>query len=324
MMARLGSQLLRLLGLLILLLAMAAAAFRAPDRSLESLIARWAPPPSDFIEIPVDGSRQLVHLRDEGPRGDPHPIVLLHGTSASLHTWEGWARVLQREHRVITMDLPGFGLTGANASGDYSPEQYQRFLGALLDHLKLDSVILGGNSLGGEVAWGYALQAPQRVRALILVDASGLALTPQSVPLAFQIARLPVLNLLVRELLPRQLVERSLRNVYGDPDKVTAPLVDRYFELALREGNRAALVQRARLQMKPGAHADQLGRITQPTLILWGGRDRLTPLENAQAFQHAIPGSQLVVLDELGHVPQEEDPARSVAAVQGFLRAQAH
>jgi len=319
MMGRLGNVLLRLLGLLILVGAIGAAAFRAPDRSLESLVARWAPAPSDFIELKVDGATQLVHLRDEGPRADLHPIVLLHGTSASLHTWEGWVRALKSERRVITVDLPGFGLTGPNASGDYSDAQYLRFVGALLDHLQLDSVVLGGNSLGGEIAWEFALQAPLRVSALILVDAGGLAFTPQSVPLGFTLARLPVLRELMRELLPRQLIERSVRSVYGDPDKVSAPLVDRYFELTLREGNRAALLQRAK-QMEPGQYADRLSTLKQPTLILWGGRDRLIPPDSAQIFRREIAGSRLVTFDELGHVPQEEDPARTVAAVQDFLK----
>ena len=319
MMGRLGNVLLRLLGLLILVGAIGAAAFRAPDRSLESLVARWAPAPSDFVELKVDGATQLVHLRDEGPRADLHPIVLLHGTSASLHTWEGWVRALKSERRVITVDLPGFGLTGPNASGDYSDAQYLRFVGALLDHLQLDSVVLGGNSLGGEIAWEFALQAPLRVSALILVDAGGLAFTPQSVPLGFTLARLPVLRELMRELLPRQLIERSVRSVYGDPDKVSAPLVDRYFELTLREGNRAALLQRAK-QMEPGQYADRLSTLKQPTLILWGGRDRLIPPDSAQIFRREIAGSRLVTFDELGHVPQEEDPARTVTAVQDFLK----
>ena len=103
-----SSWLLRLVGLLLMATALAVALSRAPDRPVESLVARWAPAPSDFIEV----QGQLVHLRDEGPRGDPVPIVLLHGTGASLHTWEGWAAALRPSRRVIRFDLPAFGLTG--------------------------------------------------------------------------------------------------------------------------------------------------------------------------------------------------------------------
>jgi hypothetical protein len=106
----------RLLGLLLMATALAVALFRAPDRPVQTLVARWAPPPSDFVDV----KGQIVHLRDQGPRNDPLPIVLIHGTSASLHTWEGWVRALRTQRRVITFDLPGFGLTGPFA-GQYHP-----------------------------------------------------------------------------------------------------------------------------------------------------------------------------------------------------------
>ena len=93
-----------------------------PDRQLGQLAARWAPPPSKFVEL----AGMQVHLRDEGPRDDPEPLVLLHGLSASLHTWEGWAAGLRGQRRVISMDLPGFGLTGPSPQGDYRIEAYSR------------------------------------------------------------------------------------------------------------------------------------------------------------------------------------------------------
>ena len=112
-----GEWLRRAAGILLVLASVGFALSRAPDRPVETLIARWAPNPSDFIEM--DGL--IVHFRDEGPRDDPTPLVLVHGTGASLHTWEGWARALRRQHRVISFDLPGFGLTGPLPEG--SPER---------------------------------------------------------------------------------------------------------------------------------------------------------------------------------------------------------
>ncbi|MDI4631861.1 alpha/beta hydrolase [Pelomonas sp. V22] len=310
--------LLRALGLLLMGLSISAAAFYAPERSLQSLIANWAPAPSDFIELPNPSSSQLIHLRDQGPREDPLPIVLIHGTSASLHTWEGWVSGLAKTRRVITFDLPGFGLTGPSADGDYSDEAYVRTTLALLDHLKLKQVVLGGNSLGGQVAWETALLHPQRVAGLVLVDAGGLAVTSESVPIGFRIARLPGLRVVARNLLPRSLIESSVRNVYGDPAKVTPALVDRYFELTLREGNREALARRMD-QRRPGFYADRLHELKQPTLILWGGRDHLIPPGNADVFARHIAGSRLVMFDALGHVPQEEDPAATLKPVREFL-----
>jgi pimeloyl-ACP methyl ester carboxylesterase len=314
--------LLRAFGVLLLLTTLAIALSRAPDRSAESLVARWAPPPSDFIEV----QGQVVHLRDEGPRSDPLPIVLIHGTGASLHTWEGWATALKGQRRVIRFDLPGFGLTGPwsdSFTGTYPHERYQgdayaRFTLALLDTLQVQRAVLAGNSLGGEVAWRTAFLAPQRVASLVLVDASGPAFTPLLVPVGFRIARLPVLNRVMEVLLPRPLVARSVAEVYGNPARVSDELVDRYFELTLREGNRRALSTRLQ-HLQAGEDAERIATLKLPTLILWGGRDRLIPPSVAQQFQQQISGSQLVVFDALGHVPQEEDPAATVAAVKQFL-----
>ena len=312
--------LLRIFGALLLVTALALALSRAPDRPVETLVARWALPPSDFIEV----RGQVVHLRDEGPRDDPLPLVLIHGTSASLHTWEGWVAALKGQRRVISFDLPGFGLTGPFA-GEYSPDDYHgdtyaRFVLDVLDTLQVQRAVVGGNSLGGEVAWRMAVMTPERVAALVLVDAAGPAFTPESVPLGFAVARLPVVNRIAEWVLPRSVVAQSLTSVYGDPARVTPELVDRYFELTLREGNRRALSQRMRTHVL-GEGAEHIARVTQPTLILWGGRDRLIPPSVAQVFKQGIAGSRLIVFDDLGHVPHEEDPARTVAPVKGFLLA---
>ena len=301
-------------GALALLIAAVVAATWAPDRPVEELKARWAPPPSVFLDI----AGMKVHVRDEGPRDDPSPIVLIHGTSASLHTWEGWAQDLKARRRVIRFDLPGFGLTGPAPDGRYTIESYVQFTTAVLDKLGVRRCVIGGNSLGGNVAWASALALPGRVEKLILVDAGGYPFTSTSVPIGFRVARLPVVNRLLGSLLSRRLIEASVKNVYGDPGKVTPELVDRYYELTLREGNRRALVQRFE-QSDFGAQAHRIRDLKLPTLILWGGRDRLVPPANAERFQRDIAGSERVMFDDLGHVPHEEDPARTVAVVKRFL-----
>jgi len=305
---------LKLLGALLFLTAVAMWLSRAPDWPVEALVARWAPPPSDFIDV----KGQLVHLRDVGPRDDPEPLALIHGTSASLHTWEGWAKALSAQHRVISFDLPGFGLTGPNASGDYRGDTYARFVLDLMDQLKVQRFAVAGNSLGGEVAWRTALLAPQRVTKLILVDAAGPDFSSDSVPIGFLVARVPVLNRIFDWVLPRPMVVASVRSVYGDPSRVSEELVDRYYQLTLREGNRRALVQRFQ-QNRRGQDAERIRELKLPTLILWGGRDRLVPPSVAEQFKRYIAGSELVVFDELGHVPHEEDPLRTLVPAQAFL-----
>jgi len=302
------------LSALVLALGVFVAMNWAPDRPLSELQTRWAQPPSTFMGV----RGMQVHLRDEGPRTDPVPIVLLHGTSSSLHTWDGWAEELKSSRRVIRFDLPGFGLTGPSADGDYRIESYVRFVAAMLDQLGVSRCVIAGNSFGGQVAWETALAHPERIEKLILVDAAGYPFQSSSIPIGFRIARIPVLNRLMEFTLPRRLIESSVRNVYGNPGKVTPELVDRYFELTLREGNRRALVQRFG-QAPPGLHADRIAALKLPTLILWGGRDRLIPPADAESFHRDIAGSRLSVFDQLGHMPQEEDPAATVAVAKQFL-----
>jgi pimeloyl-ACP methyl ester carboxylesterase len=303
-----------LLALLLALVAMVAWSW-APDRGVDTLKARWATAPSHFVAL----QGMQVHLRDEGPRDDPEPIVLIHGTSASLHTWDGWTAALQGERRVIRMDLPGFGLTGPAPDGDYRMTRYADFIAALLDQLGVRRAVLAGNSLGGGVAWRTAVQHPERVSRLVLVDASGYPLQSTSVPLGFRLAQIEWLKPVMSRLLPRGMIESSVRNVYADPDKVTPELVDRYYELTLREGNRESLTQRMKLRETDAQAAELIKTIGQPTLILWGAQDRLIPEPSGQRFHQDIAGSQYVVFDSLGHVPQEEDPQRSVAEVLKFL-----
>ncbi|MDH1265578.1 alpha/beta fold hydrolase [Pseudomonas sp. GD03944] len=286
----------------------------APDLPVEELAERWAPAPSQFVT--VDGMQ--VHLRDEGRRDDPVPLLLLHGTSASLHTWEGWVAALKAERRVISLDLPGFGLTGPFPDGDYRLAHYSRFLAQVLDQVQVPRVVVAGNSFGGQLAWRFALDQPQRVERLVLVDAAGYPRNATSVPIGFRLAQVPGLAPLMANLLPRSMIDSSVRNVYGDPDKVDEALVDRYYDLTRRAGNRQALRQRF-VQAPSGEDHARIAELKVPTLILWGGQDRLIPPDNAERFQRDIAGSRLVLFDDLGHVPQEEDPLRTVAALRQFL-----
>jgi pimeloyl-ACP methyl ester carboxylesterase len=300
--------------ILVVLLAALVASVWAPDRSVAALSARWAPPPSTFI--PVLDLR--VHLRDEGPRDDSLPILLLHGTSSSLHTWDGWTRDLVRDHRVVRVDLPAFGLTGPFPDGDYTTAHYQRFLVALLDSLHVPRAIVAGNSFGGQLAWQLALVAPTRVAAIALVDAAGYPIQSLSVPIGFRLARNPAMSGLMTHILPRSVVSSSVRNTYGDPALVTDSTIDRYYELTLREGNRAALPLRFRSVEDTTLRARMSG-ITVPTLIIWGLRDRLIPPDHAERFHRDIKQSAVVTYDNLGHIPMEEDPARTVAAFRAFV-----
>lgn len=300
--------------LLLIAVAILIALYRVPDRPVDELKPRWAQQPSQFISI----SGMQVHIRDEGPREDSTPIVLLHGTSASLHTWDGWVDALKSDRRVVRFDLPGFGLTGPNPDGNYTIENYAAIVVAVLDRLKIDRCILSGNSFGGYVSWATAVLHPDRIDKLVLVDSSGYPYEAKSVPIGFKLALIPGLNRLIGDLLPRGVIESSLKNVYGNPSLITTELIDRYFDITIRAGNRKALIQRFR-QAQPGSLAKRVPEIKQPTLIIWGGRDRLIPPHIGKRFHSEIETSKFVLFEELGHVPHEEDPTKTVNALKAFL-----
>ena len=285
-----------------------------PDRSTQSLEARWASAPSEFAN--VDGIS--VHMRDEGPRSDPHPIVLIHGTASSLHTWDEWVDSLKRRHRVVRLDLPGAGLTAQFRDDDYRIDRFVRFMGAFLAQRGIEHGVLVGNSLGGRIAWETAVARPDLVERLVLIDARGYPSEAGSSTAIERLAEVPLVGpFLIEHVTPRGLIAKSVMSVVGDPSKVTADQVDRYYELLLREGNRRALI--LQIQQESYADSDRIKSIAIPTLIIWGALDQRVPVADAERFNIDIADSQLVVYPSLGHTPQEEDPAQTVEAFEAFL-----
>ena len=304
--------------LVIVLLAIAALALAwTPDRPVAALKARWAAPPSQFVAI--DG--MLVHLRDEGPRDDATPIVMLHGTGSSLYTWQGWAERLKATHRVIRFDRPGFGLTGPNPDNDYSMRYYAMFLKRLLDRLGVRRAIVVGNSSGGRMAWEFAVAFPGCTSKLVLLAPAGYPRST-SLPLGLRLAMSPIMSPLLQHILPRSQVRRGLEGTYGDPTKVSDEQVDRNYEITLRAGNRKALGETLR-QAQSVDNSASIKRVTAPTLILWGTEDKVIPaIPDAAEFHCDIAGSTLVLLPGLGHVSQEEDPMTTAAVFEQWLSSQ--
>ena len=288
--------------------------FGFQDLPLETLKETYANTESQFMAL--EGME--VHYRDEGPKTDSIPIVLIHGTGASLHTFDDWTYSLSKYRRVLRMDLPAYGLTGPFMDRNYSTQHYVAFISAFLQKLGVKHCVLAGNSLGGKIAWNFTSDYPDRVDRLVLIDASGYPTGSSSVPIAFQLAQLPVVKQLFTFITPRFVAASSVKNVYADPQKVALEVIDRYFELTLRSGNRQAFVDKLNTPASPFSRKKVM-EIQQPTLILWGAEDRLIPLEVAQQFHKDLPNSTLVVLDDLGHVPMEEDPERSIEPVLQFL-----
>jgi pimeloyl-ACP methyl ester carboxylesterase len=304
-MRTLARWLFRVLAVLALLLSLGIRR----DRPAAELETRYALPPSQFLS--VDGMR--VHYRD---RGTGPAIVLLHGSNSSLFTWEGWAAALIPEHRVISLDLPGHGLTGPHPEARYAAAEMAEFVDHFVSALKVERFSLAGNSMGGGVAWHYALAHGDKLDKLILVDPY---VYPQAAPAMLKLFAMPVTGQIARWVTPRFAVAKSVHEVYGDPSRASESGIDRYYDLLLRDGNREATRLRLGGHREDGLTA-RLKDIHAPTLILWGTRDRWIPPANAARLARDITGAQVVMLDGLGHVPMEEDPQRSVAPVITFLR----
>jgi pimeloyl-ACP methyl ester carboxylesterase len=298
-------------GLLLAALVGAALWFYAPDKPRAALEAKYAPsPPSRFLE--VAGVR--LHVRDTGPRNAP-AVLLLHGFGASLHTWEDWARQLEDGFRVVRLDLPGFGLTGPDPTGDYTDDRTVRVLAALMDALGLPRAGVVGSSMGGRMAWFFAAAEPGRVDKLVLMAPDGFAGPGREYG---KVPTVPFLAKLLPYVLPERLLRRMLARAYGDPAVLTEEVFARYRDMLLAPGVRRAILARVGQSMLPEPEP-LLRRIRAPTLLVWGEKDALVPFRNAADYTKALPDSAVVSFPDLGHVPQEEAPARSLEPVRAFL-----
>ena len=286
-----------------------------PDLDPAKLGQRYLRAPADLVDL-VDPGGVRLHLRDEGPKDAP-AVILLHGLGSSLHTWESWSSVLAVEFRVISVDLPGAGLSPPDPTGDYTDERILQLLGLLMDRLGLVRASFIGNSMGGRIAWTMAALHPARVDRLVLVSPDGFA-SP-----GFEYGKTPTVPAmldLMRFTLPRAMLRSNLAPAYSNPAVLTAEMLDRYHDLLRAPGARAAMLARMRQTVLVDP-IPLLRTIEAPTLLLWGEADAMIPIANAEDYRKAIPRVTLERLPGIGHLPQEEDPQRSVLPVRAFLAA---
>ncbi|MEL6591980.1 MAG: alpha/beta hydrolase [Bacteroidota bacterium] len=264
---------------------------------------------SRFLEI----DHALVHYRDEG---QGPPILLLHGTFASLHTFDGWVTQLKTDYRLIRLDLPGFGLSEVTEDHVYSMSRYLHIIETLLNELGMDRVSIAGNSLGGWLAWEFALDYPERVERLVLIDAAGVEIH-RHIPLPVRLARLPFAKKFAPLFINRPTIKHFIREVYADPSRITPEVIDRYYELFAREGNPEAFLTIVNSKFED--RADQLPKIDVPTLIIWGEQDNWLPLSNAYHFLNVMPNAKLIIYEDLGHIPMEEAPEETAQDLDEFM-----
>ncbi|WP_347270068.1 alpha/beta fold hydrolase [Rhizorhabdus histidinilytica] len=291
-----------------LLLAATMPAFPAMASAEAPAAASRSPAAADRF-VTVEGIR--FRVREEGPRRAP-PIVLIHGFTFSLESWDGWAADLARDHRVIRFDLAGHGLSGPDPRGHYGTAARVRQLGKLLDRLGVTRATIAGNSFGGLVAWNFAVAHPRRVDRLILVDSAAYSIngvTEKPVPVP------DVMRGYLLDPKPAA-VAFSAGTIFAHPERLTPDRLALMRTMIARNG--PALVAHLEQFTLPDAQGP-LGRIAAPTLILWGRADKVIPVAQAGQLAAAIKGSKLIIYDDVGHAPQEEATAASIADVRAFL-----
>ena len=303
---------LRVLLTLSFILILFGLALYSPDIPVSDLKKSYTNQYSKFI--PIDGMN--VHYRDEG-KGQV--IVLLHGTGASLHTWDKWANELKNKYRVIRLDLPAYGLTGPHPENKYSISHYSKFLHSFVNKLELSDFILAGNSLGASISWHYASVYQDKVKLLSLLSPGGFITNDQESPLVIRLARAPVLRKILRYVTPRFFIKNTLKEVYHDKSKLTDKKIDTYRDLILREDNREAFIYRSK--NKSVDYTDRLNEIKIPTQILWGDNDAWIPVENAKLFAEKIPNVKVDIMKDTGHIPMEERPEESLKLFVDFIKS---
>jgi pimeloyl-ACP methyl ester carboxylesterase len=307
-----------ILAILIVLILGAWLKLRGPDIPFQTLEAKYADADSHFVDLP---GGYHVHYRDDGDPNLPL-LVLLHGFGDSFTTWEGWVRELKTQFHIISVDFPGHGLTRAPQGSRLSAEGLADFVDAFAAALALPKFAVAGNSMGGGAAWQLAVRHPQRIDALILVDAAGFPndKPPGKVPLAFKILRYPIGRTVLSKIDNRPLIEEGLKTDVYDKSLITPSIVDRWADFQRAPGHRTILMS---IDMGAPARptAELVSTIEAPTLILWGESDPLIEPAAAKKFAAAIAGAKLITYPKVGHLPQIEIPQRSAADVAAFLKA---
>ena len=321
-MKTLGRVLIGIVVILAVLLTGGWLALRRPDIPWPTLQAKYANGASRYMDLP---GGLKVHYRDQGRRDGP-TIIMVHGFAASLHTWEPWVQRLGAHYRIITLDLPGFGLTSAPEGYSLTRSGFVDVVDGVTTKLGVTKFVLAGNSMGGGVAWNYALRHPDRLDGLVLVDAAG---WPQQRadgkdgPFIFKVLRNPVGRFLIGDLDTTVMTRAGLKNAFAPtPEMVDDAMVARYVEMSRGPGHRDIILNlMGGFDPADAATKEKLSAIAVPTLVMHGDTDRLIPVSHAALFGDAIPGSTVIVYPKVGHVPMEQIADRSAADLDAWLKA---
>jgi pimeloyl-ACP methyl ester carboxylesterase len=303
------SELRATLGLAAIALALGSWGLSAGD-AFDGPYARLGP-----AEAPVK-----LFYKEEGKGA---PLLLIHGFGASTYTWRFVAPELARTHRVIAVDLKGFGQSDKPFDERYSVFDQAELLAQLIVEKDLRDLTLVGHSFGGGIALLLALEANQRLEGritrLVLLDSIAY---PQNIPVFFRMLDMPLVSQLGVRMVPPSVQTRvALKIAYLDDSKIDPDEVEIYAAPLKTAAGKHAIIHSAR-QIMPKDLAEisqRYGTIEMPTLILWCDHDRIVPLEVGLKLRRSLRNSTLRLIEDCGHMPQEEQPASTLALIKGFI-----
>ena len=320
-----------LLCLIFAVVLLCLALFFTKDASRGELV-EYTNQYSQFADLPMGAN---VHYRDEGDKNAP-VIVLLHGGFGSLHNWEEWVPYLTKKYRVITMDLPGHGLTGRIKSDIYDRNTMMQLVRETLQMLDIERFTIGGNSMGGGIALAYTLKYPEQVNAVVLVSSEGVVnedgykealkmFTDEGTQVGKKNTdlKLSLTEKLMTKFASPFVVKKVLKQIVGDPKIVTDAFAKRYANILVHEGNRQSIAlmfkQYVNSMAGPRDLEPRLNEIRVPTLILGGDKDPLVTPDLSRKFDQLIPNTKFIEYKNVGHMAMIEVPKQSANDVLIFL-----
>jgi len=288
------------------------------------VLAKHAKGASEFIELD-DGS--LVHVRDEGIL-EKDVIVLIHGFNGSLFNFEPMVSYLKDNFRILSLDLPAHGLTGAIKSNFYSYEGFEKLITDILKVKSIEKFYLVGHSMGGVISWKYALNNLERISGLIIIGSPFIGSeneykkfqSENAPPIAFKLLETKIMRFMLKYFTPRFLVKEGVSKTVYNKDLVTEKLVDQFHDIILLEGSREAMGM-VILSIEDDFIADPklLQNLKIPTLILHGEKDKLVDISFTNHFLEQIPNVKLISYPKVGHMPPMEIPEKLAYDIKSFI-----
>ena len=282
---------------------------------IEWLRRKYGSTPSQFITLP---NGVIAHLRDEGD-SEARPIVLVHGHSEDLHTWNGLVERLIGKFRVIRFDLRRHGLTGPAPDNEYNLESYVSDLSMIINQIGIDGFVLVGHSMGGRISVKYTMENQDKVNGLVLVSASGAPRKENTpLPMALRLMRNPLGRFFLKRIWSRNLAKKSLSDMVFDESSITDREIDRLWEFSKYPRSMDAMF-REFTQTWDDFEPTEVRGIVTDSLLIWGEEDTICPESMGRWYDSQLLKSTMVGLPNIGHSPQFECPDRCFDEISEWI-----